>query len=268
MPAEIDLTITKVHVMKHIVFPNWCRASAFPRYATGLIYVTEGDIKYNFRGKIIESHAGDVLFLPQGVVYSGISLSRVNSFYVIDFECKAGGPFAPILPLQIKGMPSEIERDFDRAVATWNSPEATHVLQCRAEIYKLLCKVYEYCNRMGGNRHEYVVEAIKYIQGHYDNPSLYVKEVAENIHVSESHLRRLFINDLGQSPIEYLQACRIEHAKEMLLYGSDSLSAIAEKCGYSSLFYFSKIFKKTVGVSPTEFRNREFSSGQQEDEAQ
>ena len=259
MPANIDLSITKIHVVQHFIFPHWNRSSAYPRYSTGLIYVTEGTVKYNFTGRIIESHAGDVLFLPKGVVYSGISLSKVNSFYVIDFDCAEDDRFIQFLPLQIRAVPAEIERIFEHAVSVWNSGEATHALQCRIEIYKLICKVYEYYNRVNGGRHEYVVEALKYIQNHYSDPNLYIKQIADNVHVSESHLRRLFINDLGLSPMEYLQSCRIDHAKELLLYGPESLSSIAEACGYSSLFYFSKIFKRAVGVSPTEFRNKEQS---------
>ena len=257
MPTNIDLTITKIHMARHWVFPDWSRSKAIPRYATGLIYVTEGSVCYDFCGKTIESNAGDILFLPKGIVYSGVSLSELNSFYVIDFDCTAGNPAIPFLPLQIKSAPPEIERDFERVAALWNSTEPTRNLQCRAGIYKLLSKVYEYNNNLSGSRHEYVVEAIKYIRDHFADPGFYVKQIAESIHVSESHLRRLFINDLGLSPIEYLQTCRIEHAKEMLLYSFDSLGTIAEKCGYSSLFYFSKIFKKTVGLSPKEYRSRE-----------
>ena len=259
MPANIDLSITKIHVVQYFIFPHWSRSSAFPRYATGLIYVTEGTVKYNFTGKIIEAHAGDVLFLPKGVVYSGVSLSKVNSFYVIDFDCAENDRFIQFLPLQIKSVPEEIARNFERALSVWKSSEATYTLQCRIEIYKLICKVYEYYSRISGSRHEYVVEAIKYIQNHYKDQNLYIGQIADNVHVSESHLRRLFINDLGQSPMEYLQSCRIDHAKEMLLYGPESLGSIAEACGYSSLFYFSKIFKRMVGVSPTEFRNKEQS---------
>lgn len=260
MPANIDLTITKIHTVYHTVFPNWARSSAFPRYTTGLIYVTEGTIKYNFTGKIIESHAGDILYLPKGIVYSGVSLSEVNSFYVIDFDCLKGDSFKSFLPIQIKSVPTEIEKNFERALSAWNSAEPMHLLQCRVEIYKLLCKVYEFCHRVESNSHRYVIEALKYIQSNFNNPNMYIREIAEHIHVSESHIRRLFISDLGQSPMDYLQACRIEHAKEMLLYGPESLSSIAEACGYSSLFYFSKIFKKMVGLSPTEFRNKEFAA--------
>ncbi len=262
MPVNVDLTITKIHVAQHFVFPNWRRSSAFPRYAAGLIYVTEGTVKYNFTGKIINSRAGDILFLPKGVVYSGVSLSDVNSVYVIDYDCAEGNRFMQLFPLQLESVPTEMERYFERAVTAWNSGEATYALQCRIEIYKLICKLYEYYNHLAGSRHEYVVAAIKYIQNHYSDPNLYIKQIADSVHVSESHLRRLFIHDLGLSPMEYLQSCRIDHAKEMLLYGPDSLGNIAEACGYSSLFYFSKIFKRAVGLSPTEFRIKENSGSQ------
>ena len=63
----------------------------------------------------------------------------------------------------------------------------------------------------------------------------------------------------GTSPVNDLIQYRIEQAKRLMLYGNMRLNDIAEAVGFSSIYYFSKCFKKTVGVSPTVYKRNNLS---------
>ena len=71
---------------------------------------------------------------------------------------------------------------------------------------------------------------------------------------SESRFCVLYNSFFGATPIDDLLNARIEKAKSLLAYGSTSVTEIAEKCGFSSVHYFSRKFKEIVGVSPTQYK--------------
>ena len=82
---------------------------------------------------------------------------------------------------------------------------------------------------------------------------LSAENVAAVVGLSPSHLRALFREAGEESPIRYLNRVRIEHAKEMIASGMFHLDEIAAACGFSSVYYFSRVFKSYVGVPPGKY---------------
>ena len=78
--------------------------------------------------------------------------------------------------------------------------------------------------------------------------------VAEYLNVSRSCLFRAFKDILNKSPKMYLQEIRIREACVLLQMTNFSVSEVADKKGYADSLYFSKVFRKLVGKTPTEFR--------------
>lgn len=78
-------------------------------------------------------------------------------------------------------------------------------------------------------------------------------ELTEYFSVSSTTLKNLFRSMRGCGTMEYLTELRIERAKSLLLGGKHSCTDIAEKCGFCSVHHFSKVFKDTVRMSPTEY---------------
>ncbi len=103
---------------------------------------------------------------------------------------------------------------------------------------------------------DYVDMAKRYIDDNYCKP-LKIEEIAESIGADRKYLRNLFFARMGVSTKEYLTAVRIEKAKLLLLDRTLPVSEVAISVGYSDALGFSKLFKKHVGVSPTEFRGGE-----------
>ena len=71
--------------------------------------------------------------------------------------------------------------------------------------------------------------------------------------LSYSYFKELFIAKYGMPPVKYLTYLRLEYAKELLITGRYSVGEIAEKCGFENVYYFSCVFKKSVGVSPKNY---------------
>ncbi len=99
-----------------------------------------------------------------------------------------------------------------------------------------------------------VRDSILYIHEHYGE-RLNLSMAANNIHVNASYLSRKFSEEVGLSFSEYLLHYRIEIAKILLLTHMDySISEIAQITGFSSLHYFSNLFRKTVNMTPKGYR--------------
>lgn len=98
-----------------------------------------------------------------------------------------------------------------------------------------------------------VRDAVAIIEAQY--AYLYgIDELADLLEVTKHHLIRVFTANTGISPGKYLADVRIFHAKSMLLSGEDApMEIIAGACGYSCAHYFSKVFKKHTGMTPTEY---------------
>ncbi|RAP75423.1 response regulator transcription factor [Paenibacillus montanisoli] len=99
-----------------------------------------------------------------------------------------------------------------------------------------------------------LVQAKQYIREHF-NRSLTLKEVAEQVHISGSHLFALFKNS-GQTFLSFLTSIRLQRAMELLSGSNLKIYEIVEQVGYSDPAYFTEVFKKYTGKTPNEYRSK------------
>lgn len=84
-----------------------------------------------------------------------------------------------------------------------------------------------------------------------------IEELAKIAHLHPNYLIRLFKSQLGMSPVQYINLKRIEIAQQLLKNPKISVAEAAERLGIGDVFYFSKLFKKYVGISPSRFKEKE-----------
>lgn len=96
-------------------------------------------------------------------------------------------------------------------------------------------------------------KAKEYIDENYAK-SITLEDVSREINVSPQYFSKLFKEETGKNFIDYLTGIRISAAKKLLSQGNLSIKEICYHIGYSDPNYFSRIFKKTVGVTPTEYK--------------
>lgn len=81
-----------------------------------------------------------------------------------------------------------------------------------------------------------------------------LKAIASHMHLSPTYCSNLFSRAMGVTPIRFVVQCRLRMARGLLLTTEKSVADIAEACGFRDAFYFSRIFGKQVGCTPTSFR--------------
>ena len=99
-----------------------------------------------------------------------------------------------------------------------------------------------------------VSEVEEYIREHYSDEELSLNLIASHVNFSPNHLSSIFSQQTGQTLIKYLTDYRMGKAKEMLRCSSKKSSEISLEVGYKDPHYFSYLFKKTQGCTPTQYR--------------
>lgn len=121
-------------------------------------------------------------------------------------------------------------------------------------------------NEVSNSRYgEVIKEAVKYIESNYMNDDLSLNQLAAHVNISPNHLSMIFSQETGSTFIKYLTDLRIEKAKTLLKTTAYRSSDIGAQVGYRDPHYFSFIFKKIMGVTPTNYREGRKAGGESEE---
>lgn len=115
--------------------------------------------------------------------------------------------------------------------------------------------ILEFINTNRNRYSKIINKAINYIENNYGNHLLSIEEVADNVHMSSSYFSMIFKNEKNISFTDYLIALRIDKAKEYIKKSDLKIYEISDKVGYDTAAYFSTAFKKSTGMSPSEYKN-------------
>ena len=107
-----------------------------------------------------------------------------------------------------------------------------------------------------------VSEVMHYIEENYGDEDLSLNQVAAHVNFSPNHLSTIFSQQTDQTFIKYLTDYRMSKAKELLRCTGDKSSVISMKVGYKDPHYFSYLFKKTQGMTPTQYRGNKNTKGE------
>ena len=98
-----------------------------------------------------------------------------------------------------------------------------------------------------------VRRAMAYIHEHYMEP-IARKEIAAYVNLSARHLDRCFSDEIGITPMVYLNRFRLRHARRLLQSTTLSISEIAAAVGFSDSSYFCRVFRRDLGMAPSDYR--------------
>lgn len=173
--------------------------------------------------------------------FSGVLVSSLLKHYAVDNIDHI--PNCPELESVFKECLDEMQKNPDNA--HYHSTLVLHKI------------IYHISQVVHGKR--FVIDdTAKELKSRIDNAALQGKTLSEmisDIGLSESQLIRKFKNTYGCTPYAYLMDCRLNTAKSLLLNTSAKISEVSERTGFSNPYYFSAIFKKKFGVSPSNYRS-------------
>lgn len=214
------------------------------RSCYGLSLCMSGQITYTMNGKTYTSHPGNAVILPQGGTYS-LVCDKEGLFPVMDFHCQnfSCGEIT-VLPLE---NPQACLQDFEKlqSLQLYNKSK----LKLYSVFYELLHEVAHSGEQVAVPLHA----VMKYIEQHIQDPSLSNTVLAKHIGISEVYLRKQFLSHCQVTPKQYILDMRLRKAKQMLVDTPFTVAAIAEECGFSSVYHFCRAFKQRTGQTPTQY---------------
>lgn len=145
----------------------------------------------------------------------------------------------------VEELQAEMLRDFD---------QVRSVEEMRATVME----AFERCLQLYSEETEMPSHAQRmkeYIDSNYMDPDMSVAMVSEYMHLSPIYTGVLFKKEMGQTVVSYIHQVRIEQAKRMLLEDQFSIREISQKVGYVVPDYFTRLFSKTTGMTPSKYKN-------------
>lgn len=128
-------------------------------------------------------------------------------------------------------------------------------LETEGVLQILMGRFLKYARPKSVEMDDRVARALVYIRKHLSEP-LDVAALAAHVHISTEYFTRLFTQELGESPIRYIQLRKIQRAQLLLTLEDMPIKELAYGLGFNYVSYFNKVFKRIVGCTPKVFKER------------
>ena len=225
-------------------------------------YVASGQGLYKVNDVVYHLHQGDVfLAKPSQLIVYTADKEDPWEYYWVGFNGACANklvlqmPFRDDMPVHHCKNPDRVKKALYNIFLS-RGPEARNEALMVGYLYlfiaELLQEAMDLAPHVTNSSSQYVINAIKYIQFNYFH-DISIDDIAKAVGVSRSHLYRVFMSNVGQSPIDYLTTYRISEACYLLKNSQLSIAEIAVSVGFFDQFYFSRVFKKSKGVPPSKY---------------
>jgi len=237
-----------------------------------LIYCTAGEGWYKIAERTYTICENQYIVLPPDTPYSfGANTKNPWTIYWLHFKGTLSSFFfkTPMLPHQILPETDSrlqdriqlFEEIYDNLELSYHSDHYSYASLC---LYHFLAsfKFVEQFRRVRNRdvrEHEFSEKVLYYMRENVEN-NLTLEQLAKQFNLSTSHFSTRFRQDTKQSPIKYFITLKIEKSCQYLELTTMKISEIYPKLGFQDAAYFSRIFTKIMGISPSKYREREKSS--------
>mgnify|MGYP002564164785 CR=1 FL=1 len=226
-----------------------------------LLYLAGGGARFIFDGReVLVEEGGAVLYrpgMPQDYYYS---LADGTDVYWVHFTGRGverilseAGMEGVLFRVRPRALYPEL---FDGIIRELQLKRTGYSSVCAGKAMELLSRIGRSAADGGQGPDSRMEDVLAFFHQNFQE-EIQVRECARRFNMSESWLIRCFRQRTGMTPQRYLTDIRLNQAKELLAASSLNIGEIAAVVGYENALYFSRIFRKYVGVSPREYRERE-----------
>lgn len=235
---------------------------------TELFYVVDGKGEFNIQGQRFPVKPNDFVIINPQVEHTELSSPDEPLEYIV--LGINGLSFSNLTPVSEGGHPfsffnlrdeqKDILRYLNAMVQEATSQSMSYELVCHNLLEILLIKILRHQHfDLEVSKQSKATKDISFIKHYletYYHESIQLEDLASMTHLSRFYISHSFKKEIGMSPMEYLIAIRIKESKILLRTTNYSISQVADIVGFTTPTYFSKQFRKSTGISPTDYREQ------------
>lgn len=244
---------------------------------TEMLFVLSGTLTESINGSLYELSEGDIAMVNQGVGHHCVSVSPTGPTILFfmgftDYHFKGMEPNTFTFPdgrqvFHTEGLVrQELSNLCLKMLSEHYSSQAGQYFMQKSYLIQLLLLIVRqfYETELNStpaslpfetHHKTYVVSNIRqYLTDHYPE-KISLDLIARNMYLSSAYISKIFKEETGEAPINYLIKIRLEQARRKLVKEQNaSIKSISASVGYDDVYYFSKLFKKYYGMSPLNYR--------------
>ena len=252
--VDIDITVTEFIHVTHIEYDNtWCYETK-DRRSCGLVYFYKGTVEYSDSSTTVQVLPNTVFWLQKGQSYKFRTIGE-DGVGFIQLSFMTLGNNLSFQTLRIPEDNKDIPFCFNEAIELASGKDVAYNLAVKSKIswllFLLLCLYADVPNLQAGGCSD-LKESITYVHKHLAEKISLVQLSAIGGY-GQSYYRKRFKNAFGMTPVHYINLKRVEKAKKLLISGLYTKNEIAKICGFENQQFFTRVFKKFTGKTPSDF---------------
>lgn len=248
-----------------------------------LYYLTKGSVTIHLPNQDVEAHPGFMYLIPSFMPHSYTCENDCEFYYlfvyerygkqsdifdIYNFPYKVEANHAIDLLFQNYcnfypelNFPYQTEEDFYTHssyfdyVERYSQMDKATKMQLLGFVWIVASFFMKRSNSKLDSMDERVTKVMTFVKTHVNLP-LSLEDMAQEINVTKSHLGRIFRESLGISPLQYVTRTKVQCAQRLLMTTTHSIRYIASEVGFQDVSYFIRVFKRSIGLTPQEYREK------------
>ena len=228
-------------------------ARVAPRAFSSLTFRLSGEVSIFTTEDSFVSSPRSVTFIPAGYEYE-TTVHKAGEMLIMHFESAEGSPNVYDRPFTVR--PEHADDFINLYMRAIRHFQSDRHLDCMADAYRLLAEVERAMLIDKPKPYKRLADIKRHIDESICDSTLRVAALAEDFGTSEVYFRREFKKFYDCTPIEYIKKRRIELACQLLTETGMSVKDISSYLSFEDEFYFSGLFRRKMGISPTQYRKK------------
>lgn len=250
-----------ITAIRHVIFVG---EHLYPKSATEfthelttqeLIFHFSGQNTVQFGNKVLQDTPDSLRYLPKGKpdryrIQRHVHGECIDVFFDTDI---------PLSDEAFTQSAPQVGHLFRRLFSVWCAKDEGYYYECMGLLYQILAHLQK-THYLPDKQYQFIQPAIAYIEEHLLDNKISTAQLADYCGISYSYLGKLFLKKFGKQPMRYILERKLAYACDLMQSHMYNVTQTAEICGYSDVSFFSRQFKKYLGISPSTFLQKHGAS--------